>query len=267
MTQNRLMLDYVLDHEEKLRDHVYMTQPIGNNQVVDYTWGQVVDQSRRMATYLQSQGLPARRAHRDPVEELRALHHGRGGDLDGGLHDGRHFPDRDRRDDQLRADAQRGEPAVRRQARHLAAAAARRARRAAVRRVSARTEDRVRHLGRDRRAYRTNRRAAVAQCRRTGDADLHLGFDRNTEGRDDDVRGVYARRRGHHGRRTAPGRRSTTACCRTCRWRTASSARGPRARRWSTAACTCSSPSRSTLSCRTCSARSRRCSSRCRDCG
>ncbi|HJW50593.1 MAG TPA: AMP-binding protein [Burkholderiaceae bacterium] len=58
MTQNRLMLDYILEHEEKLRDRVYLTQPVGGNQVVDYTWGQVVDQSRRMASYLQSQGFP-----------------------------------------------------------------------------------------------------------------------------------------------------------------------------------------------------------------
>jgi long-subunit acyl-CoA synthetase (AMP-forming) len=58
MTQNRLMLDYVLDHEANLRDRVYMTQPIGNNQVTDYTWGQTVDQARRMAAYLQSHGFP-----------------------------------------------------------------------------------------------------------------------------------------------------------------------------------------------------------------
>ncbi|MGZ8274347.1 MAG: AMP-binding protein [Burkholderiaceae bacterium] len=58
MAENRLMLDYILDHEEKLRDRVYMTQPIGNGQVVEYTWGQVVDQSRRMATHLQSLGYP-----------------------------------------------------------------------------------------------------------------------------------------------------------------------------------------------------------------
>ncbi|HSQ10020.1 MAG TPA: AMP-binding protein, partial [Burkholderiaceae bacterium] len=58
MAQNRLMLDYVLDHEEKLRNSVYMTQPIGNNQVVDTTWGQTVDQARRMAAYLQSKGFP-----------------------------------------------------------------------------------------------------------------------------------------------------------------------------------------------------------------
>ncbi len=35
-----------------------MTQPIGNNQVMDYTWAQVVDQSRRMAAHLQSLGYP-----------------------------------------------------------------------------------------------------------------------------------------------------------------------------------------------------------------
>jgi long-chain acyl-CoA synthetase len=52
------MLDYILEHEEKRRDSVYMTQPIGNDQVVDYTWGQTVDQARRMAAYLQSRGYP-----------------------------------------------------------------------------------------------------------------------------------------------------------------------------------------------------------------
>lgn len=58
MAENRLMLDYVLEHEEKLRDRVYMTQPIGNGEVVDYTWGQVVDQSRRMGAHLQGLGYP-----------------------------------------------------------------------------------------------------------------------------------------------------------------------------------------------------------------
>ncbi len=58
MSENRLILDYVLDHEAKLGDRVYMTQPIGNNQVTDYTWAQAVDQSRRMAAHLQSLGYP-----------------------------------------------------------------------------------------------------------------------------------------------------------------------------------------------------------------
>jgi long-subunit acyl-CoA synthetase (AMP-forming) len=58
MSENRLILDYVLDHEAKLGDSVYLTQPIGNNQVTDYTWAQTVDQSRRMAAHLQSLGYP-----------------------------------------------------------------------------------------------------------------------------------------------------------------------------------------------------------------
>ncbi len=58
MSENRLMLDYILDHEEKLHDRVYMTQPIGNNQVIDTTWAQAVDQSRRMAAHLKSLGYP-----------------------------------------------------------------------------------------------------------------------------------------------------------------------------------------------------------------
>jgi long-subunit acyl-CoA synthetase (AMP-forming) len=58
MAGNKLMLDYVLDHEENMRDRVYMTQPVGNNQVVDYTWGQVADESRRVAAYLKGRGYP-----------------------------------------------------------------------------------------------------------------------------------------------------------------------------------------------------------------
>src|SRR5512141_824973 len=58
MPNNKLMLDYILDHEEKLRERVYMTQPTVGDQVIDYTWGQTVDQSRRMAAYLQGLGYP-----------------------------------------------------------------------------------------------------------------------------------------------------------------------------------------------------------------
>ncbi len=58
MSDSKLILDYVFDHEANRRDKVYLTQPIGGGQVVDYTWGQVVDQARRMAAHLQSRGLP-----------------------------------------------------------------------------------------------------------------------------------------------------------------------------------------------------------------
>jgi long-chain acyl-CoA synthetase len=53
----KLLLDYIYDHEAKRGADVYMTQPIGNNQVIDYTWAQTVDQARRMATHLQSLGF------------------------------------------------------------------------------------------------------------------------------------------------------------------------------------------------------------------
>ena len=144
----------------------------------------------------------------------------------------------------------------------------RRAQGHALRRLSARTEDRVRHLGRDRRAHAAAAGPADAQRRRTGDADLHVRFDRHAEGRDDHVRRLHARRRRHRGRSGAARRRTrephAVLPAAGAQFRTH---RGRKARRWSTAACTSSSPSRSTPSSRTCSARSRRCSCRCRGCG
>ncbi len=57
MNKPRLILDYVLDHEAQRRDAVFLTQPVGGGKVVDYTWGQVVDQARRMAAHLRSRGF------------------------------------------------------------------------------------------------------------------------------------------------------------------------------------------------------------------
>ena len=57
MAAQKLILDYVYDHEAKLADRVFMTQPIGNDQVVDYTWAQTLDQARRMAAYIQAQNF------------------------------------------------------------------------------------------------------------------------------------------------------------------------------------------------------------------
>ncbi len=55
----KLLLDCIYDHEVNRANQVFMTQPIGNNQVIDYTWAQTVDQARRMATHLKSLGFPA----------------------------------------------------------------------------------------------------------------------------------------------------------------------------------------------------------------
>ena len=39
-------------------DAVYLTQPVGGGEVVDYTWSQVSEEARRMAAYLKSLDLP-----------------------------------------------------------------------------------------------------------------------------------------------------------------------------------------------------------------
>ncbi|HCX80959.1 MAG: AMP-binding acetyl-CoA synthetase [Curvibacter sp. RIFCSPHIGHO2_12_FULL_63_18] len=57
MAQAKLILDYVYDHETRLADQVYLTQPTGGGQVKDYTWRQVMDESRRMAAHLKAQNL------------------------------------------------------------------------------------------------------------------------------------------------------------------------------------------------------------------
>ena len=59
MTEQKLILDYVQEHEVKQKDTVFLTQPLGGGKVVDYTWGETVDQARRMAAHLQSRGLGA----------------------------------------------------------------------------------------------------------------------------------------------------------------------------------------------------------------
>jgi long-chain acyl-CoA synthetase len=58
MIEERLILDHVYDHEAAHPDRVFLTQPLGGGQVADYTWGQVLDSSRRMAMHLRGLGLP-----------------------------------------------------------------------------------------------------------------------------------------------------------------------------------------------------------------
>ncbi len=54
----KLILDYVYDHESEIPDRVFLVQPTGAGQVIEYTWREVMDQARRMATHLKSRGLP-----------------------------------------------------------------------------------------------------------------------------------------------------------------------------------------------------------------
>jgi long-chain acyl-CoA synthetase len=57
MAKNKLILDYVYDLEASQPDKVYLTQPLGQGKVADYTWKQTLDQSRRMAAYLKSRNF------------------------------------------------------------------------------------------------------------------------------------------------------------------------------------------------------------------
>ncbi|MGE0496375.1 MAG: AMP-binding protein [Ramlibacter sp.] len=57
MPNPKLILDYVYDHETARAQQVCLTQPIGQGQVTDYTWQQMMDQARRMATHLKSRGF------------------------------------------------------------------------------------------------------------------------------------------------------------------------------------------------------------------
>jgi long-subunit acyl-CoA synthetase (AMP-forming) len=57
MSNQKLILDYVFDHEAAHPDKVYLSQPVGAGKVVDYTWAQTLDQARRMAAHLLSRGF------------------------------------------------------------------------------------------------------------------------------------------------------------------------------------------------------------------
>jgi long-chain acyl-CoA synthetase len=53
-----LVLARVSAHEQASPHSVYMTQPMGNGVVREYTWSQMMEESRRVAAYLQSFGFP-----------------------------------------------------------------------------------------------------------------------------------------------------------------------------------------------------------------
>ncbi len=57
-TTNKLPLDMVYHWENSKANSLYMTQPIGDGKVVEYTWGRAVDEARRVAAYLKSLNLP-----------------------------------------------------------------------------------------------------------------------------------------------------------------------------------------------------------------
>ena len=57
MPDPQLILDRVYEHEAAQPDRIFLTQPVGACAVVDTSWGQALDEARRMATHLQGLGL------------------------------------------------------------------------------------------------------------------------------------------------------------------------------------------------------------------
>lgn len=57
MNSPTLLLDAVYAHEAAQPDRVFMTQPLGGGQLQDITWGQSLDEARRMAAHLLESGL------------------------------------------------------------------------------------------------------------------------------------------------------------------------------------------------------------------
>jgi long-subunit acyl-CoA synthetase (AMP-forming) len=58
MNQQRLIVDYLIEHAARHPDRILLTQPVAGGQVVDITWGEVLDQAQRMAAHLRSLGFP-----------------------------------------------------------------------------------------------------------------------------------------------------------------------------------------------------------------
>ena len=54
-----LPLDRVQYWEKQKAQDIYLSQPMGNGEVAEYTWRRAVGEARRMATYLTSMDLPA----------------------------------------------------------------------------------------------------------------------------------------------------------------------------------------------------------------
>ncbi len=57
MPENKLILDVIHEHAKARADKVFLTQPLGGGKVRDITWGQTMDEARRMAAHLRSRGL------------------------------------------------------------------------------------------------------------------------------------------------------------------------------------------------------------------
>jgi long-chain acyl-CoA synthetase len=57
ISDDALALQRLYHWEDSAPERIVLTQPVGGGEVLDYTWREVLDQSRRIAAYLQGLGL------------------------------------------------------------------------------------------------------------------------------------------------------------------------------------------------------------------
>lgn len=60
MTSDKVetQLDAIYEHERRIPDRIWLTQPMGGGQVRDYTFKEAIGEARRIAAHLQSLGYP-----------------------------------------------------------------------------------------------------------------------------------------------------------------------------------------------------------------
>ena len=59
ISQHELPLARMQHWERARANEIFMSQPMGNGQVRDYTWAEAMDEARRMASWLKAQNYPA----------------------------------------------------------------------------------------------------------------------------------------------------------------------------------------------------------------
>lgn len=57
---DKTMLDYFQDNVKLVADQTFLTQPMGNNIVMEWTYAEVLTEAKKVAAYIQSLDLPER---------------------------------------------------------------------------------------------------------------------------------------------------------------------------------------------------------------
>ena len=57
--EGKVVLDYILDNCAKTPNKIFLTQPMGGDEVLEITFSQFLSESKKMAAYIESLNLPA----------------------------------------------------------------------------------------------------------------------------------------------------------------------------------------------------------------